>query len=173
MVTILSATNRMGSMTLKVAEKYLQLANKKGLDAQLIDLENIPVAWADDSIYRKEASQMRDFGHLILNGADRFVIVSPEYNGSIPGILKLMIDSCDPEVFKGKKVALVGVATGRAGNIRGMDHLTDILHYLKAEVYSFKQPVSQVKTLVNANKELIDESTISILSKQLDGFMNF
>jgi NAD(P)H-dependent FMN reductase len=116
---------------------------------------------------------MRNFGNQILNGADRFIIVSPEYNGSIPGILKLMIDSCDPDLFKGKKVALVGVATGRAGNLRGMDHLTDILHYLQAEVYSLKQPVSQVKGLVNSEKELVDEATLSVLSKQLDGFMNF
>ena len=173
MLTILSATNRIGSMTLKVAEKYLQIANDKGLNAQLINLEDIPVEQADDSIYRKGTSVMRNFGNQILNGADRFIIVSPEYNGSIPGILKLMIDSCDPDLFKGKKVALVGVATGRAGNLRGMDHLTDILHYLQAEVYSLKQPVSQVKGLVNSEKELVDEATLSVLSKQLDGFMNF
>lgn len=173
MTTILSATNRLNSMTRSVTEKYAELMHERGFPIQVEFLEDIPVNTTSDAIYRKGENEMRTYGHRIFNSADRFVIISPEYNGSIPGILKLMIDSCDPEIFKGKKFALVGVASGRAGNLRGMDHLTDILHYLQAEVYSLKQPISQVFKLLDADKSLNDPATLQVLMKQIDGFQRF
>jgi NAD(P)H-dependent FMN reductase len=49
----------------------------------------------------------------------------------VPGSLKLFIDACSvreyKQNFKGKKAALVGIASGRAGNLRGMDHLTGVM----------------------------------------------
>src|SRR5690606_4596895 len=90
----------------------------------LLALEKLPQDVINDSIYRKKAHSMEDYGHSLFETADNFIIVMPEYNGSFPGVLKLVIDSCNPEIFKHKSFALVGVSSGRAGNLRGMDHLT-------------------------------------------------
>ncbi len=173
MTTLLSATNRHHSMTRKVTEKYAELLKDKGIEHRVMNLENIPVQLINEAFYKKGENDMKKYAHEIFQASDRFIIISPEYNGSIPGILKLLIDSCNPDIFKGKKFALVGVSSGRAGNLRGMDHLTDILHYLNAEVYSVKQPISQIFNLLNEEKELIDQTTIQVLTKQLDGFMKF
>ena len=63
--------------------------------------------------------------------AEKYIFISPEYNGSIPGVLKCLIDVSDvKKVWKGKKALLTGVSKGRAGNLRGMDHLTGIMHYV-------------------------------------------
>ncbi len=140
---------------------------------KLFSLDDIPPVPLDDAIYRKGSHQLRDYGHSLFGNSERLVIIAPEYNGSIPGVLKLLIDSCDPSLFKGKRFALIGVSSGRAGNLRGMDHLTDILHFLQAEVYSLKQPVSQIRNLVNADKELVDEQTIIALEKHIEGFRTF
>ena len=173
MVTIIAGSNRSDGYTIKVAEKYCDLMTERGMENLLFSLDNIPSIPLDDAIYKKGSHALRDFGHSLFGNSNRLVLVVPEYNGSIPGVLKLLIDACDPALFKGKRFALVGVSSGRAGNLRGMDHLTDIFHYLQAEVYSLKQPVSQVHKLVNAEKELVDEPTIATLVRHIEGFTTF
>jgi len=54
-----------------------------------------------------------------------------------------------------------------------MDHFTAVLHYLQGEVYSVKQPFSQIKGLLNANQDLIDENSLQMIDNQIRGFLNF
>lgn len=104
---------------------------------------------------------------------DRFVFVIPEYNGSYPGIAKLFLDTINPAIWEGKKAALVGVATGRAGNLRGMDHLTAVLNYLKMEVYSQKIPLSSVHQHLNESGTIALTEYSELLKKQIEGFLKF
>lgn len=76
-------------------------------------------------------------------------------------------------MISGKKVALVGVSSGRSGNIRGIDHLTNIFHYLNLEVLPYKLPISRTNELVNENREIIDEGTIKAFNHQIDKLLGF
>ena len=171
--TIISGTNRLNSMSRQVAEAYAKLMDEQNYPNQLKYLENIPEEAVLDAIYRKGDNKMRTFAHSIFHESDRLVIVVPEYNASMPGILKLVIDSCDPSIFKGKKIALIGISSGRAGNIRGLDHVMTVFNYLQSEVYSNKLPISQIYNMVDSNKELADENTLVALKNQIEGFRNF
>ncbi len=171
--TILSATNRLGNLTEKVALKYAENLSSKGFEVDYKDLTNVPSEALNDGMYRKPAHPLRDFGHDIFLSSDYFILVIPEYNGSFPGILKLVVDACDPNIFKNKRFALAGVASGRAGNLRGMDHFTAVLHYFQAEVYSVKQPFSQIRGLLDANQDLNDENSLQMIDNQIKGFLNF
>ena len=91
---------------------------------------------------------------------------------AIPGIFKSFLDVVPPPKWRGKKVALVGVANGRAGNLRGMDHLSDVLHYLRAEVFSFKVPISVLDSLIS-DGELRDKETLETLKQQATEFLEF
>jgi NAD(P)H-dependent FMN reductase len=71
------------------------------------------------------------------------------------------------------KACLVGVSTGRAGNLRGMEHLTNILNYLKINVYHNKLPISRVDTLMDAQGNLTDADTLKVIDWQLEGFLKF
>ncbi|MBX7202405.1 MAG: NAD(P)H-dependent oxidoreductase [Bacteroidia bacterium] len=173
MIYVISATTRHGSFSLKVAEKYVQILTESGQQAELCSLDSMPLAEYNDQVYRKGENTLRNYAHRIFLAAERFVIVAPEYNGSFPGVMKVLLDVCEPDIFLGKKFALVGVSSGRAGNLRGLDHLTDILHFLRAEVYSLKQPVSRIRQLTNQEKELVDDETIRVLSAQCAGFLKF
>jgi len=173
MINIISATNRNNSMTLQVAEAYKEVIQSMHIPCQLLALDALPQAAISDAIYRKKEHAMEDFGHSLFDTADEFIIVMPEYNGSFPGILKLVIDSCNPEIFKQKRFALVGVSSGRAGNLRGMDHLTDILHYLKAEVYSQKLPISSIHALINSDRKLIDKPSLLTIEAHINGFLAY
>jgi chromate reductase, NAD(P)H dehydrogenase (quinone) len=166
MITVISGTNRPGSNTLKIAEFYCDLLKKKGEDARLLSLEGLDV--------QERNNEIRKIEKEVLIPSDRFIIVAPEYNGSIPGVLKSLIDNTDIEkVWWGKKALLTGVSTGRAGNLRGMEHLTGILHYVKVVVHPDKLPISVVDKLLNGTGRITDQGTIEAMEKQVDAFLDF
>jgi NAD(P)H-dependent FMN reductase len=76
-------------------------------------------------------------------------------------------------VWWGKKAMLTGVSTGRAGNLRGMEHLTGILNYLKVTVHPNRLPISVVDKLMDGDGRIRDEATLAALHAQLDGFLRF
>jgi NAD(P)H-dependent FMN reductase len=71
----------------------------------------------------------------------------------------------------GKKALLTGVSTGRAGNLRGMEHLTGILHYMKVVVHPNKLPISIVDKLMSEDGDLVDAATLAAIREQLSEFM--
>ena len=75
--------------------------------------------------------------------------------------------------FHNKKACLTGVAQGRAGNLRGMDHLTNIFHHLKMNVLHFKIPISQVHLLLDESGKLNNQEMIKLIEIQIDLLMEF
>jgi chromate reductase len=166
MYTIIAGTNRTGSKTLKIARQYEQLLNKKGILTALISLENFNVF--------KRSDEMEKLEKEVLIPSDKIIFVSPEYNGSIPGVLKSLIDISDiKNVWRGKKALLIGISSGRAGNLRGMDHLTGILNYIKVIVYPFKLSISLIDNLLNEDGVITETDTLASITMQLDEFVNF
>jgi len=164
--TIISGTNRSGSNTYKIALFYQKIFREKRIEAKLLTLENInPLG---------ENKEFKIMENEILKPTDKYVFISPEYNGSIPGILKLLIDEADwRTAWKDKKAMLVGVSTGRAGNLRGMDHLTSILHHMNIHVLPNMLPISQVDQFLDANGEVTDKGILAAIKKQIAQFISF
>ena len=166
MITIISGTNRHGSNTGKVAAQYLQLLQQKGVAANFVSLEGLDVSERNPAIQQLE--------NEVLIPSDKFIFISPEYNGSIPGVLKSLIDHTDiKKVWWGKKALLTGVSTGRAGNLRGMEHLTGILHYVKMHVHPNKLPISVVDKLLNGTNLISDAGTLKAIDEQLEEFLAY
>jgi NAD(P)H-dependent FMN reductase len=180
MITVISGTDRKQSESLHFAKKYADVLQAKTEEpVKILALEEMPHDWWHVEMYEKEGLhpdiiQLED---EYLRPAQKFVFVIPEYNGSFPGVLKLLIDACSVRdykaVFKGKKVALVGVATGRAGNLRGMDHLTGILNHLGTIVLPNKVPISKIKNLLDDNGNLTDAATIRTIEKHVEELLAF
>ncbi len=74
--------------------------------------------------------------------------------------------------FKGKKAALVGIADGRAGNLRGMDHLTGILHHVGTTVMPATLPISSLKTLLTPEGK-INDITLKAMEAHVIQFLEF
>lgn len=165
MYTIITGTNRIGSHSEEVAAEYQRLLRSKGIEAGIFSLKDI------DPINRNE-----DFKKLekeILIPTSKFIFIIPEYNGSYPGVLKTMIDYSDiRNTWHFKKALLTGVATGRAGNLRGMDHLADTLHYLKMNVHYNKLPISMINKVMNPDGQF-EKLTETVINEQLDEYIQF
>lgn len=166
MITIISGANRKDSNTKKVAVEYQRFLKEKNIEANLLSLEE------NEMTERNDAFKVIENGLLI--PTEKFIIIMPEYNGSYPGILKLMIDNTDvSKVWWHKKVLLTGVATGRAGNLRGMEHLTGSLLHMKMLVHPNRLPISLVNKLLGADDHFSDTATIQAIQTQLDEFLEF
>lgn len=174
MITVLSCTNREHNLTRVLAEFYQRSLISSGTEAKLLDFRNIPERMLfDNPVFNGNGVEMQQIAEEYVHQADKFVFIIPEYNGSYPGVLKAFIDGMKPEWFAHKKAAIVGMSTGRAGNLRGMDHLTDILMYLNMQVMNNRLPVSRFHTLLNENKEIVDAYTLSALHIHQNQLLNF
>lgn len=173
MITLISGTHRPGSNTFKVAEAYMQIVETKRVDGKLFSLEELPHDFLFSDYFGKRSEKFQQLlDHYILP-ANRLIMIVPEYNGSFPGVLKAFIDALPHDMLAGKKTALVGVATGRGGNTRGMDHLVGVLHYLKVNVYYDKIPISQVRQKLDEEGKMRDKEVLKMLEWQLEEFLSF
>ena len=173
MITIIAATNRPNSNTLKVAKYYRQQLKIKGLDANLLSLEHLPPDVLNTDMYGKRSPAFQKIQDLI-NDTNKFLFVMPEYNGSYPGVLKVLIDaSTFPDSFYDKKAALVGISSGKYGNIRGVDHFTGVCHYVHLNVLPLRIHIPNIKTELDAEGNLIKEDTLKFTNEQIEKFIQF
>lgn len=165
MITIVSGTNRADSMTLRTAKLYHQLFSEHTDIVHLLSLEHLPV-W-------DRAAMMKTEQELLIP-AEKFVFVMPEYNASFPGILKLMIDNSDiKKCWWHKKAMLVGLSDGRAGNLRGTEHMTSILHYMKVNVLYNKLLLSKINEEIDKDGTLLKPQTEKAIREQIELFIKF
>jgi NAD(P)H-dependent FMN reductase len=173
MITVISSTNRPDSNTSKVGKMYQFVLTSMGKEAKILDLQDVESQWIQESKYRTNSPEFEAIVSNYIRPVSQLIFVVPEYNGSFPGYLKYFMDACDQHDFRGKKVALMGLASGRSGNVRGLDHLTGILHYLGAEVYSGKVYLSLVNHSLTETGELVNDVLQSEIESQLKGFVTF
>ena len=166
MITVISGTNRSDSMTLRIAGLYHKLLLERSEDVKLLSLENKQV-W-------ERGTEMIAIEKEYLIPADKFLFIMPEYNASFPGILKLMMDNSDiKKCWWYKKATLVGISDGRAGNLRGIEHMTSILHYMKVNVLYNKVLLSRINEEINSKGTLLKHETEEIVKQQVEDLVNF
>lgn len=173
MITIIASTNRPGSSTLKMAKYYQEQLREKGVEANLLSLEELPPNLLQTDLYGKRSPEFATIQKIVTD-TDKFIFVIPEYNGSYPGVLKVFIDACDfPESFYDKKVALVGISSGKYGNIRGIDHFTGVCHYVHLNVMSLKLHIAAIHKEFDGNSKLLTADTLKFTNEQIDKFILF
>lgn len=166
MITIVAATNRKGSRTLMLAKHYQQVLEKAGQAVQLFSLEEFSSWQRDEQFIAQEAQYLLP--------VQKFIFILPEYNGSIPGVFKLMLDISDIKpCYQHKKVMLVGLATGRSGNLRGLDLMTNMAHYLHMHVFYNKLPISGIQHLMDVEGNIHDTALTQSIQQQIHDFIQF
>lgn len=154
---IIVGSNRPNRVSDRVGQWVLAEAKKlEGVHAELTDLADFELPLFDEPMSprynpQREPSAAAQAWLDRLASADGYVIVTPEYNHSVPGVLKNALDYIVHEFTK-KPVAIV--SHGTVGGARAAEQLKLILIELKAAV------VPEAVALVGRPRDLMDESGV-------------
>ncbi len=112
--------------------------------------------------------------------AQGLVLATPEYNNSVPGVLKNAIDWLSrpgkdiPRVFGDKPVALMGASSGAGGTRLGQAAWLPVLRVLGTRPYTGKSLfVANGATVFGADGALVDEKVKALLRGLMEGFAKF
>lgn len=119
---IILGTGREGANSEKVANFVFEEAKNFGFEVEYIKVKD----WLDKPYTGGMSEGKRNKMSEILNSLDGFIIVSPEYNHSFPGELKLFLDEFYEE-FNHKPVGICGVSVGKLGGVRMVESLRIVL----------------------------------------------
>lgn len=170
---IISGTNRKHANSLKVAKFYQKQLHKKGEDFDILSLEDLPSDISVSDLYGNRSTAFAAIQERV-SSAKKFVFIIPEYNGSYPGILKVFIDACSyPTSFHHKKAVLVGVSSGKYGNIRGIDHFTGVCHYMRMQVLPLKIHIPLIQNELDSAEEFHDPLSLKFILEQIEEIVRF
>lgn len=173
MITIISGTNREESNTLKLARFYQKQLKAKGSESEIFSLCDLPHDLIFSDLYGKRSEAFKIIQNKV-SATSKFLFIIPEYNGGFPGVLKTFIDACTfPESFFGKKAALVGLSSGKYGNIRGIDHFTGICHYVNLHVLPLRIHIPAISKEFDESGDLFKEDTLKFVNQQIENFIAF
>ena len=161
------------SYSKRVVKTAVKGAEAAGAEVTYIDLRDFPMPLynADDHAlngFDANASKLQK----LLGDHDGFLICSPEYNGSLSGVLKNAIDWASRksddygmvEVFKGKAAAIMTASPGVFGGLRCLGHLRGVLTIMLVNVLPSEIAVGKVNTMFDGDsEEMTDENMKKIL----------
>jgi chromate reductase len=173
MISLVIGTNRPGSNTRKVAKHVEEIYAGLRVSLQVLDLAQMPPEIFNPASYAEKPASFKPFADAVLKSSG-LVVVSPEYNGSIPGVLKYFIDMLKfPESFERRPVCFVGLAAGIWGALRPVEQLELIFGYRNAFIYPERVFLPEVNDLLDAKGRLQDVELLERLTKQAEGFVDF
>ncbi len=163
--------NSYNTMVLKVLQK---------IAPENIVIEHLSVASVP--FYNYDLHQ-KDFPHSVeeltdkIKKSDAVIFVTPEYNYSVPGVLKNAIDiiSRSPQKpFDMKPVGIIGASTGMLGTARAQYHLRQIMVFVNA--YVMNQPeimIANAADKFDENGNLKDEKTLDLIRRFIESLADF
>ncbi len=142
---------------------------------EVFDLEKIPPFNQD--LENQPAEKVKEFKTKI-RAADAILIATPEYNYSIPGVLKNAIDNASrpygDNAFNGKPAAIMGASIGMLGTARAQYHLRQSMVFLN--MYPLNQPEVMVpfaQEKIDQNGRLTDQKTREKIKELLEALVSW
>jgi chromate reductase len=141
----------------KMVLKAAQALAPEDTEIEIFDIAGIPLFNQDEE--RNPPSKVAEFKKRI-HAADGILFVTPEYNYSVPGVLKNAIDWASrpygESAWNGKPVALMGASIGTLGTARAQYHLRQMFVFLN--MYAVNQPEVMI---ANASQKFDNEGNLS------------
>jgi len=167
-VMALSGSARKGSYNTALLRACRELA-PAGMAIDIYDYSDIPPYNEDvrQQGYPDPAARFRE----AVRAADALVIASPEYNRSVPGMLKNAIDWASrrpDQPFHRKPIAIMGASNGALGAALANYHLRQIFVYMDARVLNGAEVmIGQAGSKFDGDGRLVDEPTREFVASHL------
>ncbi|MEU3726319.1 NAD(P)H-dependent oxidoreductase [Streptomyces sp. NPDC031705] len=175
-VLVLSGSSRTGSVNTRLATLVAGLVVRDGATAEPVTIGDFPMPLYDGDL---EAEEGVPPGALALRerieAAQAVVIASPEYNASVPGVVKNAVDWVSrirPQPFKDKQVLLVSASPSMVGGNRGLWALRIPLEHLGARVYPDMFSLAAAHQEFTEDGALADRGLGERLASTVDAFLD-
>jgi chromate reductase len=173
-VAVVVGSLRRDSFNRHLAEALVKLA-PKDLELRMVRIDDLPLYNQDEEGNPPEPVRRLK---TEIAGAQGVLFVTPEYNRSIPGVLKNAIDHASrpygQSAWAGKPAATIGVSVGALGTALAQQHLRNVLAYLDMPTLGQPEMFIQNKPgLFNANGEIGADDTRQFLQKFMERFDAF
>lgn len=173
-----------GSLRKKALSKMTLAVVVEGItdpevEVEVIDLADYEMPGYNQDVEDKGMPEVVEKFKAKIKEADGLIISSPEYNHSIPGVLKNVFDWASrktPElkdVFKGKPVGLITSSDGGFGGVRAAIAWLPIFKTLGLVVYPDQQPVPRAQDSFDENGKITDSKLKEKLTKFASDFVDF
>jgi NAD(P)H-dependent FMN reductase len=173
MITLLIGTNRPGSATRKIARHIEEMYAELKVPLQALDLAQLPPEIFSPASYAEKPKSFHPFAAAVLQ-SDGLHVITPEYNGSVPGVLKYFIDMLKfPESFERRPVCFTGLSAGLWGALRPVEQLQAIFGYRNAHIYPDRVFMPGIHDLLDDQGRLKSPELLQRLRKQVEGFVEF
>ena len=169
-IAVIYGSNRSDRQGIKAAKFVVNKLKERNIDTTLIDTMEYELPFLDKmhKEYPKgEAPETMERIHKILETADGFVIVSAEYNHSIPAVLKNLLDHFQSEYYF-KPSAIVSYSAGTFGGMRVAMHLRVVLAELGMPSISSIFPISLIYDSIDKNGNAVDDN----YNQRIEGFID-
>lgn len=166
---------RTDSSNKKFAREAARLVKEGGHDAEFLDLKDYPMPPYDGDI--EAATGLPETTKALskkIAAADGIILSTPEYNASIPGMLKNVIDwlSRDkPMSFAGKHLLLLAASPGALGGTRVLWHARQPFEQLGVHVYPGMMGLGDAFNAFDGDGKLKDEKKLAQLKALVDPFL--
>lgn len=168
-----------GSLRKKSYNKYVAKIMQELLEekatVQMMEIGNLPIFCQDYDDENKTPAEWATFRQAV-GSLDAFLFVTPEYNRSLPPVLKNALDVASrpygQNMWNGKPGGVISVSTGQIGGFGANHHLRQTLAFLN--VYTMQQPeayISNIGNSIDENGTLKNESLKSFLGQVADAFL--
>ena len=173
---VFAASLREGSLNERLARLAVAVARDKGAEVDRAALIEFECPSYDNDVERE--GEIPPGAHTLrdrLIAADAFLIVSPEYNSSMPGVLKNIIDWTSrfrPQPFNGRQGLLMSASPSMAGGNRGLWSLRIPLEHLGARVYPDMFSLAQAHEALGDDGRIINEMLQTRFDRTIECFLD-
>ncbi len=157
-----AGSTRQDSYNKQLVKEAAEIARKKGALVTVVDLRDYPMPMYDADFEKSEGMPVnaKRFRQLMIE-SDGFIIASPEYNHSVSGVLKNVLDWASrdekgggsKEAFRGKKFALMSASPGKKGGSMGLIHLRDVIEDVGGIIVPTQVTIGRVHELKEGFKD--------------------
>ncbi len=174
---IISGSLRKGSYNTLVAHIVQAYLQKEGVEARVVSQKELELPLYNSDIRLEQFPESITNLKQSVEESNIIVFVTPEYNHSIPGLLKNAIDwlsAGEKNSLDGKVGVSMGVSTGIFGTVRAQAHLREILSALRVFVLPLPEVfIGSAGKIFNEQNELIDEKANEKIRLLLDETISF
>ena len=108
----------------------------------------------------------RPYLQKMLKEADGVILATPEYHGSFSSLMKMTIENMGyPSALKGKPVALLGVAGGRIGAVKSLEHLRNVCAHIGALVLPGAVSIPNIRSVFDEVGNCLDPEAEELIRK--------